>query len=1311
MATIYDLKQAAITETPLFLFACTLRDGTIERWSTHHVVVDGSEYKARVLDHNAFDLKASFDESLDSGNRLSLNLANADSHFSQVERHTGFKGARVTVEFVFYDLTAGQKAADAIVVFQGIANPPEQTTESEMRLSFGSRLNYQRILLPEVRIQKRCPWTFPSGPDQRSAAVTGGAAGRFAPYYRCGYSADQAGGVGNLQASGQPFVSCNYTRANCVERGMFNQDSAGHSTKRFGGIEFVPASVLVRGYGEKGSHLSPVLDNIGRYNDFVPLVYGTAWYQPPVVFARNDGNLTRMEVLLGIGEMADVVKVIVNDVDIPQAQPGADMTATGWFTIVTLGTREGAFNADFLDSSGHAAGDPYGSMAMLSVVVPNRINDGLTLPRIEVLARGIKLDRYATNGTLLDRSFTNNPAWVLLDVLRRSGWGANELDLVSFGVAATYCDAPLTMTDLNGNPAAAPRFQCNLVLRRRRSAADVIRGIRNGAALFLSYGPGGLLQLRVEGTVANQSPLKPALSNSALALSGGWPAYEFSDGSAAFGGILRNSQGGPSIRLWSRSLAETPNRYSVEFQDQFNEYQQDSLSLVDIDDTQLTGQELGAALLALGIPNFDQATRIMRLQLDKSIRGNLYVDFETSVRGLGIAPGDVITVTYLKEGLARQAFRVVRVSPGSNYRTVQITAQLHDDAWYSDLVDGGQGSRRQAGIGLGVPRPLIGNVLSATGDPQFDVQELAHQSADGSFGVALTVGFSVPDKPSNSLASIPALDLSASVSPSGGTLAGGQTLYYAISGIDVNGAESALSFIVPAKIGSGASTHSVTLTHLSFSTGTAGFDVYRGPNPSQLLRIAAGQTVAGSFVDSGGTAGELKGPPDENYDHANFYWRLELQPEAQGTVSSSTTIGNSTLQMIANERRGAVVRITRGKGAGQERVVGSNDSTSLTVALPWTVLPDATSYFVVCDSGWKFGALSASSPVTFDVPNRAGATVQLSGRSANVVDVEAPYELSPLRRWVIGGSVGSDLDSDVPPAPLYGLNTPGDGTVEVAGISFASLTNTRTISAGTLTLWYWNELDSSAQVTLAAAVAVGDTTIQLAAAGAAYVGQVIQIESEVMLVTALLSSGYQVTRAYSGTTAAAHPSTALLYELARQVQILPFARDFFGSPASGSYGYSFTLPDVRIAASELYMTNTRGNSSTTRLAVTGNVNQGLRTLSGGQITFQVEGYLAVIADITPPYVVDQAYSIRDIFASLREPASGGPVQLKLRQNGADYCFLTINSGATRSNTVNGLSLPPLASKAALSLDVTTVPFDQISANNLPGRDLTVTVRL
>src|SRR5258707_12748860 len=106
------------------------------------------------------------------------------------------------------------------------------------------------------------------------------------------------------------------------------------------------------------------------------MIYGTAWYTPPVVFGRNDGNLTRMEVLLGLGEMQGVLKVLVNDIEIPAGISGTNMTATGWYNIPTLGTRSGSFNLDFLDGSGQPAGGPYDSMEYLSAVVSNRINEG-----------------------------------------------------------------------------------------------------------------------------------------------------------------------------------------------------------------------------------------------------------------------------------------------------------------------------------------------------------------------------------------------------------------------------------------------------------------------------------------------------------------------------------------------------------------------------------------------------------------------------------------------------------------------------------------------------------------------------------------------------------------------------------------------------------------------------------------------------------------------------------------------------------------------------------------------------------------------
>ena len=97
---------------------------------------------------------------------------------------------------------------------------------------------------------------------------------------------------------------------------------------------------------------------------------------------------------------------------------------------------------------------------------------------------------------------------------------------------------------------------------------------------------------------------------------------------------------------------------------------------MDIDDSLLTDRIVTAPFAGVGLPNFDQATRMLQLQLNKSIAGYTLVEFETTVKGIGIAPGDLITVTYLKEGLERQPFRVVKIAPGQNYQTVQIIGAM-----------------------------------------------------------------------------------------------------------------------------------------------------------------------------------------------------------------------------------------------------------------------------------------------------------------------------------------------------------------------------------------------------------------------------------------------------------------------------------------------------------------------------------------------------------------------------------------------------------------------------------------------------------
>jgi hypothetical protein len=221
MQTIFELKEQAVTDTPLLLFDCVLPDGRTEHWSTHAVTVGDAAYSARVLRHNVFELQASSDQGVDGVPRISLVLANADSHCSQIERSTGWKGARLTAGLVFYDLRNASALTERSVLFQGICNPPDEILEATFRITATNRMNLQRLMLPQVRIQRRCPWEFPADESQRAEAVDGGTSGKYSRYYRCGYSAGVPGGMGRLDGAAA-FEGCGYTRTDCQTRGMFS---------------------------------------------------------------------------------------------------------------------------------------------------------------------------------------------------------------------------------------------------------------------------------------------------------------------------------------------------------------------------------------------------------------------------------------------------------------------------------------------------------------------------------------------------------------------------------------------------------------------------------------------------------------------------------------------------------------------------------------------------------------------------------------------------------------------------------------------------------------------------------------------------------------------------------------------------------------------------------------------------------------------------------------------------------------------------------------------------------------------------------
>ncbi len=75
MPTIDQLKEEQAPSTPLFLFDCTLQNGSVERWGTHAAAFNGNNYDARLLKHNLFELAAAPEDTKISCNSCECGLA------------------------------------------------------------------------------------------------------------------------------------------------------------------------------------------------------------------------------------------------------------------------------------------------------------------------------------------------------------------------------------------------------------------------------------------------------------------------------------------------------------------------------------------------------------------------------------------------------------------------------------------------------------------------------------------------------------------------------------------------------------------------------------------------------------------------------------------------------------------------------------------------------------------------------------------------------------------------------------------------------------------------------------------------------------------------------------------------------------------------------------------------------------------------------------------------------------------------------------------------------------------------------------
>ena len=233
------------------------------------------------------------------------------------------------------------------------------------------------------------------------------------------------------------------------------------------------------------------------------------------------------------------------------------------------------------------------------------------------------------------------------------------------------------------------------------------------------------------------------------------------------------------------------------------------------------------------------------------------------------------------------------------------------------------------------------------------------------------------------------------------------------------------------------------------------------------------------------------------------------------------------------------------------------------------------------------------------------------------------------------------------------------------------------------------------------------TTLELSSAGTATTGSILQIGTEIVIVQAVSNGSrtYVVDRGACGSDASEHPAGEPVYELERKTSVFSLPLRFFGTPASGSYSQTLTMPDVRLIAAEMSVVNARGTSQVTWASYADTPEFGLRTLSGGQIVLQVDGPLAIQSSACPGLTMDAAHAVRDVRATVTEAPVGSAVEARVTVDGEVWSTLTIDDGAVESNVVDGVELAYLSAGAKIGLDI-------VSAGTvLPGSGLSVSIRL
>lgn len=942
LTTIHAAKELEVGYQPLLLVDIgPFDDGAMLYLSTENLdstdggfSYDGRDYKPRIKNQDPGSIQAISDNGIVQSPSVSLMLADADNFLWSTYEYPddrGFKGTKIVFRFVFWDagtetFSSDGEELDTRIIFSGICNPPARDAGT-LTLTAGNLLNMTRTFLPAVRIQRRCPWVFPTRKSDRKLACYD----EDSEFYECGYSPDITVGDqyddpenldvhpdarGNFETESTPFTDCGGTWDECIARmgdsGLatrandatplqIEQDTQERRTGRFGGIHFDPPDgwrgrSFATGDQDEGIN-NP---NDGKYNDFFPMVLGQSFVEPPVMNVLGEANSTRFECVIGVGQIHDdiatpgpVEAVIVNDFLIPHISQSTGHDGLLAWSWVNHGGRDGYCNRNALYDG---AGDPYGSLATIMVVVHRKMHDSTGVPKVRVLTRGPKLREWDDTGdpTAFTRAWSMNPAWITAEILTWAPWTAETLKLQTFNAEAAYCLPDVTYTNYSGEEAVHDRYQCGITLRERRSVADILRVVLAGyKALLRPNKTDGKLELLIKKTLADQQPApiagsnydEPVISaNAAEEEADGYVAYHFNESN-----ILR-VDGVPSLRIEQRPITDTPNRLACAFQDQDYFFTNDTLVKIDLEDVGRAKQEVAGSVAVEGVVNWDQAARAIETTFAENFRanprsgangkndtgGSWMFEWVSTARAVHLSVGDIVGLTFPKYGLeTMQLLRVMALQPSANYETVRIRALWHEDDWYLDRYGQRPDPLLQQQRRNRLLRPPFGwspnqiaphddDVMFPPTRKTFALTQFYEAAADGTSITKVRAWGKLPVNSFSKKISPPYAP-TATYGGSGDFPEG--TCYFAMTAQDADGAWTAPSWPLAKKEMPGAT--GATVPNIYWQSGTAAWKLYAGYNPNKLSLVASGSGTPASVSASDFKLSD-EGMPDVQFDRLRF---------------------------------------------------------------------------------------------------------------------------------------------------------------------------------------------------------------------------------------------------------------------------------------------------------------------------------------------------------------------------------------------------------------------------------------------------------